>query len=363
MTAFSRREFIHKICGSVAMLFIANRTVFSFDESDKPFEILVLGDSLIYGQGLKDENKFYILVKNWLQTNLKREVNLNLKAHSGARISLHDEDINGLKLGGKDETTYYNREVPLAFPSIESQIILAKKDYEKPQNVNLIMLTGGITDIGAPDILNGKGDEAKLKADIVKYCRDSMFNLLEKTTATFPNAKILVIGYYPPISTKSKGSKIFNAMLELYKVPRLLKPLANNLLTRQFLQGLKKRAIKRSKIWIEDSDREFQNAIAKLNGKFDKPRAFFVQSPINDDNTYGTKNSLLWEMGKKGKTNDEIYDERKIGCSTDLTELNKSTKVVYPLRFCELSGLGHPNIEGSKAYAEAVKDKLKQILI
>jgi hypothetical protein len=362
MLNFSRREFIKKICGSVAALFVANRAVFSSDESDKPFELLVIGDSLIFGQGLKEENKFYTLVKNWLQTELKREVKLNLKAHSGARISLRSEDLNGLKRGGKNDETYYNREVPLAFPSIESQIKIARKDYENPQNVDLIMLTGGITDLEVPDILNGKGDEAKLKADIVKYCRDSMFNLLEQSANTFPNAKIIVIGYYPPLSPKSKGGKIFNAMLELYKIPRLLKPIANNVLTRQFLQGLKKRAIKRSQIWVEDSDREFQNAVTELNEKLDKPRAFFVQSPINEENCYGTKNSLLWEMGKKGKTNDEIYDARKIGCSIELDEITKTTKLNYSHRFCELSGLGHPNIEGSKAYAEAVKDKLKQVL-
>jgi lysophospholipase L1-like esterase len=360
MTAFSRREFIKNMCGSVAALFVANRAVFSLDETDKPFEMLIIGDSLIYGQGLREENKFYNLVKNWLKTELNREVNLNQKSHSGSRLSLHDEDLNGLKLGGIEDKTYFKGEVPLAFPSIESQVVLAQKDYEKPENVDLIMLTGGITDIGAPEILNGKSDDTKLKADIVKYCHNSMFNLLEKTANAFPNAKIVVIGYFPPISNKSKGSKIFDAMLSLYKVP--LKPLVNNVLTRRFLQGLKKRGIKRSQIWFEDSNREFQNAIDKLNKKLDKPRAFFVESPINDENTFGTKNTLLWEMGKKGKTNDELYDDRKLGCSTDLIELNKSTKVVYPLRFCELSGLGHPNIEGSKAYAEAIKVKLKQIL-
>jgi hypothetical protein len=125
---------------------------------------------------------------------------------------------------------------------------------------------------------------------------------------------------------------------------------------------MKKRAIRRSQIWTEDSNREFQTAIAKLNEKFDKPRAFFVQSPIDDETCYGTKNSLLWEMGKNGKTNDEIYDARKIGCGVELDEIAKTTKLKYPRRFCELSGLGHPNIEGSKAYAEAIKSKLKQIL-
>jgi hypothetical protein len=362
MLSFSRREFIKKICGSVAALLVANRTVFSTGEDAKSFELLVIGDSLIFGQGLREENKFYMIVKNRLQTELNREVKLNLKAHSGARISLRDEDLNGLKRGGKNDETYYNREVPLPFPSIESQIKLARKDYENPQNVDLIMLTGGITDLEVSDILNGKGNEAKLKADIVKHCRDSMFRLLEQSAAAFPNAKIIVVGYYPPISNKSKGSKVFNAMLELYKIPRLLKPFANNVLTRQFLQGLKKRAIKRSQIWKEDSDREFQNAITKLNEKLEKPRAFFVQSPINNETCYGTKNSLLWEMGKKGKSNDEIYDARKIACAADLNEITKTAKLNYSHRFCELSGLGHPNIEGSKAYAEAIRDKLKQVL-
>jgi hypothetical protein len=357
MSGFSRREFIKKLCGSVAALCVAKRTAFSIGETGS-FEMLVIGDSIIYGQGLREENKFYNLVKSWLQTELKRDVILNVKAHSGARISLHEDDLTGMRRGGISDTKFYNHEVPMSFPSIESQINLAEKDYKNPQTVDLIMLTGGITDLIVADILNGKGDDAQLKTEIVKYCGDSMFSLLEKSAAVFPNAKIVVIGYFPPISSKSKGSKVFNAMLELYSFPRLLKPLANNVLTRQFLRGMKKRAIRRSQIWAADSTREFQTAIAKLNGKFDKPRAFFVQSPINDENTYATKNSLLWEMGKNGKSDDETFDARKTACTADLKEINAATKLNYPQRFCELSGLGHPDIEGSKAYAEAVKDKL-----
>jgi lysophospholipase L1-like esterase len=350
---------LKNICGSVAAIFVANRAVFSQNDA---FEMLVVGDSLIFGQGLNDEHKCINLVKSWLQTELKRDVKLNLKAHSGSRISLHDDDINGLKRGGINVETYYSREVPLSFPSLESQISLAEKDYENPTKVDLILISGGITDLEVADILNGKGDDAKLKADITKYCGNSMFNLLEKSAIAFPNAKIIVVGYFPPISTKSKGSKVFNAMLELYKIPRPLKPFVNNVLTRQFLKKMQKKAIRRSQIWFEDSNKEFQNAISKLNAKSDKPRAFFVQSPINDENTFGTKNSLLWEMGKKGKSGDQNYDARKIACTADLKEINNATKLNYPTRFCELSGLGHPNIEGSKAYAEAVKDKLKQIL-
>jgi hypothetical protein len=48
--------------------------------------MLVVGDSLISAQGLREQNKFYYLVKDWLQADVfgaSRRVNLKVKAHVG----------------------------------------------------------------------------------------------------------------------------------------------------------------------------------------------------------------------------------------------------------------------------------------
>ena len=54
--------------------------------SDRPVNVLVLGDSISWGQGLKDEHKASSLVKSWLEQQTGREVRQMIQAHSGAII-------------------------------------------------------------------------------------------------------------------------------------------------------------------------------------------------------------------------------------------------------------------------------------
>src|SRR5687768_431732 len=60
------------------------------------FNMLVVGDSHIGGQGLKTQNKFYSLVRDWLEHEEfgdSRKVNLKVKAHGGSRLSLHADEL------------------------------------------------------------------------------------------------------------------------------------------------------------------------------------------------------------------------------------------------------------------------------
>jgi hypothetical protein len=54
---------------------------------ERPFEMLVLGDSVMWGQGLREEEKFYTKVKEALEREIVcRRVNLRVLAHSEATI-------------------------------------------------------------------------------------------------------------------------------------------------------------------------------------------------------------------------------------------------------------------------------------
>lgn len=366
MRVFSRRQFLKQAGASAAALLLARRRFFappvvlSASEADV-FEMLVVGDSLVSGQGLKEENKFYTLVKDWLERDVfgaARRVSLTVKAHSGARLNLPPNEIEALKRAERDEATGYNAELNLSFPSLAAQLAAARRDYKDPQAVDLIMLSGSITDITVAEILDPFGDNKKLRADITKYCRREMHLRLADAARIFPNAQIAVIGYYPMISPKSDAGKIFNSTLELYKFPRPLKPLANNPFTKQFFKILHRRAVKRSRIWTEGSNRELQAAVDRLNAGLDAPRAIFVRSPITEENCFGTRNSLVWEMGKKGRSTDENFAARVAACNREMTAINNSTGLKTSVRFCQLAALGHPNVEGAKAYAEAVKNSL-----
>jgi hypothetical protein len=362
----SRRQFLQQFGAFSAVCLTAPNAFSSFDlpETDAPFEFLVVGDSLIFGQGLKEENKFYFLIKEWLANEFfdgKRNINLKFKAHSGATITLHDSEAAVLQKINKPENTLYNSELSVGFPSIRSQIDIAKNEYETPNAVNLVMLTGGIADIEVANILDIFGDEKTFREAVPKFCGEKMSELLAHSAETFPNALIAVVGYYPMISKKSSTRKVFDAIMELYDFPRITKPILNNPLTKPILKMIRKRVIKRSKFWAENSNIELQKSVERLNLKLGKRQAIFIKSPITEENCFGTKNSLLWGMAKKGRSEDEIYEERTATCRRELTELTKNKEVNYSMRFCELAGIGHPNIEGSKAYAEAIKDELEKI--
>lgn len=370
MTNFSRRDFL-KAFGAFAGMALAGRNVFSSPgwlsaENSEAFKFLVVGDSLVWGQGLQEEDKFYFLTKNWLKEEVfggNRQVNLKVKAHSGARISLHDYEREALKNAGKDGTKFYYPEINVSFPSIRTQIDLARREYENPEAVNLTMLSGGVADITVSEILDPFKSNQKLREDITKYCYEGMVGLLEHATKNFPNAVIAVVGYYPIITSHTPMKKIVNDILEVYNSPRWLKPLINTPLKRQFFRIYRKKMINRSRVWYERSTFELQKAVEKLNSKFDNQRAIFIESPFNEENGYGAKDTLLWNVGEKGKGADDLYGERKIECRETLDQLREKTQLKLRTRVCELASIGHPNVEGAKAIAETIQNSLKPILL
>jgi hypothetical protein len=362
MKDFSRRGFL-KLLG-VAFAAAATRN-FAFGEELSPFEFLVVGDSLVWGQGLEEKDKFYTLTGNWLQQEVfaeKRKVNLKVKAHSGATIFLHQKEFEALKKNGGADHLNFPPEVNLVFPTLDSQINLAKKEYvaegKNPNAVNLVMLTGGLVDISVARLLSPFGNDKTFREEIRQFCNDDMFRFLETSASTFPNALFVVVGYFPIMSRYTQKHPLFNALLEAYSIPRFLKPILNNPITSPIWNILRKGGIRRSKIWAEYSDLELQNAVKRLNEKFSATRAVFVKTPVTEETCFNTKKTILFSVGKKGRSDDFLYDERIAKCGKTIEVVTKKFDLDQSTRFCELAAIGHPNIEGSRAYHESIKATL-----
>ncbi len=371
MTNFTRRDFL-KALAATSAVFAASGKGISFSsiaDNSGALEFLVVGDSVIWGQGLEEKDKFYSLTADWLRNDAfgtRREVNLNVKAHSGSTLKFHADEAEKYKKSGRDETYYYKPEVNVGFPSVWKQIEVAADEYKiagKTGGADILMLTGGITDISVSKILDPFGDNKKLPPMIEKYCRDDMFDVIEHAAKKNPNAMIAVVGYFPILSPKTPSGKLFNGWLESMSFPRALKPLANNSLIRPlFFKRLRKKGIARSRIWFEESNRCLQAAVERLNANYDKPRAVFIKSSITEDTCLETPNTLLFRMGKKGVVEDTLYRGRSADCRKALPELKKTTGIDYPVRLCEIAAVGHPNPAGSRAYAEAIKTALTPFL-
>ncbi|HLM01070.1 MAG TPA: twin-arginine translocation signal domain-containing protein [Pyrinomonadaceae bacterium] len=366
MTKHTRRDFIKQL-GALAgfALVAAGQSSFGAPppaDNFEPFDFLVVGDSLVWGQGLREEHKFYYLTKQWLETEVfknTRAINVKVKAHSGASLNLRDFEADALQKAEIGETEFYHPEVNVSFPSINAQIAVAGKEYENPESVDLIMLTGGITDIRLSIILNPLKDNDELRREIVKHCNEKVFELLSRAAAEFPNALIVVVGYYPFLSKYTPASVMLNNLLEIYEFPRPLKSAINNPLNRRLLKSYRKKMIERSAIWATDSTREIKKAVERLNTQSGKQRAVFVESPIKEENAIAAPKTLVYQTGKKGRAQDALAEERLKVCDATIDELKKLTDLKFRTRTCELATIGHPNVEGSKAIAEAIKESLK----
>jgi hypothetical protein len=365
MKAYSRRQFLKGLGASAALLFasrVSALPTFDLTDSGRDFEMLVVGDSHISGQGLQEKNKLYYLVKDWLQEEVfgaTRAVSLKVKAHSGSRLELHAEELEKMTEAGDDINKFYPREANLSSPSISAQVDLAAKEYERAESVDLVMLSGGITDVLVANTVNPFIKETKARALIRRYCNEGMGALLEKTTETFPNARVVVLGYFPIVSTKSDIRKIARYLFKVVKFPHPLQFALTNGLSRQFLKILRKKMAGRSRLWVAESNRETRAAIARVNARFDRQRIVFVESPITEENCFGTKNTLLWETDKDNFPGDQRYNERKAMCPQVFDEIKFAHYGKLSVRLCELAAIGHPNVEGARAFAEAVKKSLR----
>jgi lysophospholipase L1-like esterase len=336
--------------------------VYGSNSTNRPLEILAIGDSVVWGQGLEEGNKFSVLVKTWLQSrvsNAGRKVNLHYAdAHSGATI------LPELPLMSRRR---YHGEINVSSPSIVEQVDLTSAHYLRRKqpgplatgNVDLILLDGCINDTKAINIALADPDEIERAAKL--YCFDAMRNqLLPKVIKTYPNANIIVTGYFPLFSDESEQRRIYQTLIDVFGIGRVLRiPKA----IRKDRSGLLKLLSKRSKAWVDASNDELEKAVKSINADQSLPgssqftdqnqRVHFVRVPFTNSNAYGAKDSWLWELNKKGKSIDNVVDIRSKECD--------AVKWKYEF-ICRRASTFHPNEKGARAYAAAIQTRLEQLL-
>jgi hypothetical protein len=86
----------------------------------RSLNMLVLGDSIMWGEGLKAENKFSHQIKTWLTQTTGRQVIEKIEAHAGAVI----EEANADETRPADDG-----EVNVAVPTLNHQLEEAVRHY------------------------------------------------------------------------------------------------------------------------------------------------------------------------------------------------------------------------------------------
>ena len=291
-------------------------------------DLVVLGDSVMWGQGLRDEHKSATIVAKGL--NAKPVI----IAHSGAVIGR----------AAHCALTPFPGEMPESCPSILQQIGAYTGD---PGAAPIVLLNGGINDIDIRTILNPFTDPGDLSSDIRKYCHQDMVFLLTQVKLRFSNAntKIVVASYFPIITAASDFDFVPPLMEFLgAPLPRFIEfdlfdvgnPIVDKIidLSAQF--------------WHE-SAAALAKAVSDVNIGTG-PRCFFANVPFTEDNAVFAPEAWLFGVGPAPDfaAEDEVRESRRSQC--DITFKND----FFGREQCYRASAGHPNVTGAQQFAQAV---------
>jgi hypothetical protein len=366
MTSIDRRGFLRGAAGAVfggALLprdlteLFANRFLGDVGalRDAGPFDMLVLGDSIMWGQGLKDEQKFSYRVEQWVRNQLPGvHVRRYVLAHSGARIKADAaEDAKPPKHG----------EVPWRYPSITAQLERAKTlPMVDPASVSLILLDGGINDFGSKVIVNPDPtvDTNWVRRVTREKTVDRMKALLPKVVDAFPNAKIVLTNYFQIVSGKSELAVLW----ELLRVWELIPP---GLIA--MTDPLRDKMSAHALAFHQESTAGFREAVREVtqqllasgsaSTKTTPPRNVAVnvqrltlppsrvalaEIPFGPEHAYGASQTRLFYVNEP----DPAASVRKPMCIAQLPDGSPE------FANCLIAATGHPNVAGARAYGDAI---------
>jgi lysophospholipase L1-like esterase len=339
-----------------------------------PLQMLVLGDSIMWGQGLREDEKFSSRIKCWLQDKTNREVKVHVEAHSGAVISA----ASTLKPMFKATSG----EVNLTTPSINEELNQAIQFYsEEHSSPSLILLNGCINDVGVKNLLTVSTPLDDLHARVRRSCGEDMRDLLRRIRTTFTQSYVFVTSYYPIVSLQTDD----NAFLRM-----LVKKLNNRPETRKMSdKEARARLIDLSNEWYATSTASLAEAVARTNAEFADARTMFVEIQFGPEHVFAAPDTLLWNFmfastnlsgfrrvivaltfGTAAyKANDHVRDTRIKSCEQTFkkpkgAKEDKEQKNTREDLFliCRYASLGHPNQMGALIYTEAIKAQLQPVI-
>jgi lysophospholipase L1-like esterase len=366
----------------------------------------------MWGQGLEDEHKFSYLIQGWIcaQRNggscrNKDDVQIHVEAHSGALIAkpAGNHQQNEDRFTRKVAPVRYPGEVNNEYPTVWGEVDLARRYYSDNsiplEEVDLILVNGGINDMGAPRILAPKilGFLAGNINDFAKkYCEEDMKLLLDKVADTFPKARIVVPGYFPLVTLETPENLLMETIGYLFLGKKAKasdkgateeespSPPTEVTVAHKPSKSLVHMA-NRSRDWTVASNAALAAAVKSFNSsraglplmgnKSPSPppdafaRALFVPVLFADENAYAAKDALLWKLIPKSPdvvlecaetntlknliANDELQTKR--GCMCE--QAGKKNDLI-----CLRAGAFHPNVQGAELYFQSITKELARIL-
>jgi hypothetical protein len=302
--------------------------------SAEPFRMAVIGDSVMWGQGLAEQDKIHTKALGYIASGLNsRPVEKQVAAHSGAIIGLKAADLNA-----QYATNGMSGEMPRGHPTIGWQ---AMNQIQNPELIDLVLMNGGINDVEVGQILTvdymiGLDALRQRTRDLVGA---QMQTLLTGTVMPrFPRATIVVSNYFPIISWDS-------AMDVLGGFVRLLFPLAGIISLE-----LQRKLTDQSLAFHDESTKAMQAAVANANKQYGTDRVRFAPSGFYGSNAMGAWNAFLYSPAQP----DPLASARALECPKYFAN--------EKLEMCKQAQSGHPNPRGALAYASNIHAAVKSLI-
>lgn len=342
--------------------------------SDRPINMVVVGDSIFWGQGLKDEHKAWYLVKRWLEQKTGRPVNAKVEAHSGAVIGIAGES-------GDDPrgNSALDGELSRAYPTINDQVDDALRSFADPSRVDLVLVDGCINDVDSRRLLNAANTPDNIRELAQAKCGPPVETLLTRITTAFPAAHVIIIGYYPIITEYTANDLFIRSLAKRFYIPAAGGPKLSD-------KALRARLIAISREWYQTSSQMLSAAALKIDAQLkangSPQHVLFADAAFQPEHSFAASKSRLWgfnastlrkllvvlTLGKvRLRTNDERSSDRTELCKIQFKKPAQETpqqKAVREDRLmrCRLAAVGHPNRKGAAMYADAIGRVLKLLM-
>jgi lysophospholipase L1-like esterase len=293
--------------------------------------MLVLGDSIQWGQGLPDAQKFHALVQAAVQAKQGNiGVYKDVLAHSGATIGVGDQTI----------LPPIHGEVPTPYPTVWQQVDAVT---DQPQMIDLVLVDGGLNDVTIARVVDPAVKPEDLSALVETHCHVGMRQLLEKIAAKFPNAQIVVTGYYPIVS-KASNSKLLKPLLIAFGIKATA---LGGRPTAALSEDLKSRIVANCRMFADESTAKLQAAVDETNAALGGlPRVFLAVPRFTEQNSALAPDSLLWGVTADSSPQDPVAANR--------LKLCKANRARSEQLWCSRASAGHPNARGGQEYARVI---------
>ena len=377
-------------------------------QAPRPFNILVLGDSISWGQGLNPDGKWRYLLHQKIQAKLgTRPVRSYApKIHSGAVIGIGDRNEigqPGLYQPGVDEKPSsfvdppygdLGGEIPSPTPTILAQLDALDQPPQQGVLFDLVVVSAGINDADITRFINPFQNKPYVESIIRLHCKEHLAALLDRIRTRCiepnPSCRVVVLSYFRMISDQSVDfptvSQLVSSLMHTQPGTKKMDSHTVNRAEKKAGQtdradaahgfdptnkpvseqpAIVKEMIANAKRFFDISQKAIDEAVIFANRV--EPQSFIRVTPsIGPDEAlfvHDASKARLWRVTFPSDQPIQPTDQVFMGRIPLCTSIYADKKNDSGLITCRIASIGHPNAAGAEfGYFAAIWAKLEPLI-